>query len=151
MPTLILLLLALPWSAAPPATEPGLHPLMKPVEITSTFGMQRNPATNEVELHRGIDFLCPVGTPVHATDYGRVQVSGTNRGYGTYIIIEHEDGFETRYAHLSSAAVSVGDVVLSGDRIGASGNSGLSSGPHLHYEIWKDGEPVDPMHYLPAQ
>ena len=153
MPVLSLLLGALLWMLPPAFTldEPSLHPLMKPVEISSAFGMQRHPVTNEIQLHKGVDLRCEIGTPVYATDYGRVRMQGRNRGYGYYIILEHSDGFETLYAQLSQIDVQIGQTVQRGQVIGASGESGLATEPHLHYEIWKDGEAVDPMHYLPAQ
>lgn len=94
--------------------------------------------------HNGLDFGIPVGTPVKATMDGRVTYAGWNdQGYGNLVIVEN-GSHRTYYAHLSSIPVSVGDVVSSGATIGLSGNTGNSTGPHLHYEIRSNGTPIDP-------
>lgn len=100
-------------------------------------------------LHSGVDLALPEGSPVRAADNGRVIVAeDSGNGYGNYIIIDHGNGFKTLYGHNSSLCVSVGDVVSQGDLIAYSGSTGNSTGPHLHFEIQKDDEKVDPERYL---
>ena len=97
--------------------------------------------------HRGVDFMAPIGTPVYAAASGRVVITsgGWSGGYGNQTVIDHGGGRATRYAHLSSIAVSVGQTVGRGEVIGYSGNTGRSSGPHLHFELIIDGYPVPPF------
>lgn len=100
-------------------------------------------------LHGGIDLAVPEGTPVYAADNGKVIVSGDlDNGYGNYIILDHQNGCKTLYAHNSELLVSAGDVVAKGDRIALSGNTGNSTGPHLHFEVQINDEKVDPQQYL---
>ena len=101
-------------------------------------------------MHEGVDMAGPVGTPIYATADGVVVQAGWASGYGRLIKIQHEFGIETRYAHLNAIRVEVGQRVSRGERIGDMGNSGRSTGPHLHYEIRVDGEPLDPMIYIGA-
>lgn len=110
--------------------------------FTSAFGPRWG--TN----HNGVDLAVPEGTQVYAASDGKVVQSGWNGGYGISICIEHKNGSMTRYGHLSSNDVCVGDVVNQGDVIGLSGNTGNSTGPHVHFEIIIDGIPVDPMQYF---
>lgn len=110
--------------------------------FTSAFGPRWG--TN----HNGVDLAVPEGTQVYAASDGTIVQSGWNGGYGISICIEHKDGSMTRYGHLSSNDVCVGDVVSQGDVIGLSGNTGNSTGPHVHFEIIVDGIPVDPMQYF---
>lgn len=98
--------------------------------------------------HQGIDLAMPVGTPVKAADGGRVSFSGTQGAYGKLIIINHENGYETRYAHNSSLKVKSGQRVYKGQVICKSGNTGRSTGPHLHFEVRKNGTPVNPRKYI---
>ena len=98
--------------------------------------------------HEGVDWSCSVGTTVFASCKGTVVYAGWQNGYGNTIIISHGDGLKTRYAHLSSILVSNGQSVEQGTTIGKSGNTGNSTGPHLHFEILLDGEPVNPLNYL---
>lgn len=98
--------------------------------------------------HEGIDWSCSIGTSVFASSGGTISYAGWQNGYGNVIIINHGDGLRTKYAHLNSISVSSGDKVSQGDVIGKSGNTGRSTGPHLHFEILLDGEPVNPMNYL---
>lgn len=94
--------------------------------------------------HNGLDFGIVVGTPVEATMDGKITYAGwNNQGYGNLVIVENE-GYKTYYAHLSSIPVSVGDSVVAGSTIGLSGNTGNSTGPHLHYEIRRNNAPIDP-------
>lgn len=98
--------------------------------------------------HEGVDWSCSVGNTIFASCGGTVTFTGWQNGYGNTIIISHGDGLKTRYAHLSSISVSSGDKVSQGQTIGKSGNTGNSTGPHLHFEILLNGEPVNPMNYL---
>ena len=101
------------------------------------------------KLHSGVDLAVPEGTPVYAADNGKVIVAGDlNNGYGNYIILDHQNGYKTLYAHNSALLVSVGDIVAKGDKIALSGNTGNSAGPHLHFEVQVNDEKVDPQQYL---
>lgn len=138
-------------NGAPPAPPAGGNGrLIRPVggPITSPFGMRVHPITGVRKLHDGTDFGVPCGTPVHAAAAGTVTGIPTNSAYGNRIIVRHRPGLETSYNHLSSRSVSVGDHVPSGEVVGRSGNTGLSTGCHLHFMVMKDGRPVDPMGYL---
>lgn len=99
-------------------------------------------------LHKGVDWACSVGTTVHASRGGKVVSAGWNGSYGYSVLIDHGDGVKTRYAHMSKLSVSAGDYVQQGDTIGKSGNTGRSTGPHLHFEIIINGSPVNPLKYL---
>lgn len=119
-------------------------PLQSSYRLTSSFGTRWN------RLHAGLDMAGPIGTPVYATADGVVTFAGWSSGYGRLIKIQHEFGVETRFAHLNAIRVQVGQRISRGDRIGDMGNSGRSTGPHLHYEIRVGGEPVNPMIYIRA-
>jgi murein DD-endopeptidase MepM/ murein hydrolase activator NlpD len=116
--------------------------------ITSPFGQRRSPITRRLQFHRGIDIANSTGTPVLATASGRVVEASYRSGWGRLIIVDHGYGFRTYYAHLRAFAVSVGDTVSKGQRIGSMGNSGSSTGTHLHYEVHVRGEPVNPREYM---
>lgn len=118
--------------------------------VTSGFGVRKDPIIGASALHAGMDFRSRKGSPVFATGAGKVVKAGWNGGYGRMIEIEHADGFATRYAHLGRISVEVGDEIKPGQKIGASGNSGRSTGPHLHYEVRKDGKPLNPLRFLKA-
>ena len=117
-------------------------------EITSRFGNRRDPFLGRLAFHGGIDFRTPTGTVVHSTGSGMVIHAGRNGGYGKMIEIDHGNGITTRYAHLSGINVNEGDHVTMGQRIGRTGSTGRSTGPHLHYEVRRNGEAVDPMRFL---
>ncbi len=123
-------------------------PLAMPVEqafrYTSGFGRRWG------RMHEGVDMAGPVGTPIHATGDGVVTYAGRQGAYGNLIKIEHELGTETRYGHLSRIGVKVGQRVSQGELIGAMGNTGRSTGPHLHYEVRMNGRAVDPMSFIKA-
>ncbi|MEL6380984.1 MAG: M23 family metallopeptidase [Cyanobacteria bacterium J06626_18] len=128
---------------------PDAKPLEGKLEISSEFGLRPNPfGGGRPEVHSGIDFRGPIGTPVHATAEGVVVTAQYSGGYGNYIVIKHGYGHDTLYAHLSAIKVRVGDRVKRGTLIGALGNTGRSSGPHLHYEIHRNGQPINPRDYL---
>ncbi|HDL85475.1 MAG TPA: M23 family metallopeptidase [Candidatus Acetothermia bacterium] len=119
-------------------------------KITSPFGWRNNPVTGERQRHNGIDIDVPVGTIVHAAAPGKVYFTGEDSGYGTMIILQHSDNYYTVYGHLSSILVSKGQYVEVGQPIAESGNTGLSTGPHLHFEVRNGEFPIDPQRYLPT-
>jgi murein DD-endopeptidase MepM/ murein hydrolase activator NlpD len=119
-------------------------PVKASFRFTSGFGPRWG------RLHAGTDFAGPIGTPIYATADGVVVSASWSSGYGRLVKIRHEFGIETRYAHLNSMDVHAGQRVSRGDRIGAMGNSGRSTGPHLHYEVRVNGNPVNPMTYIRA-
>lgn len=128
---------------------PSRSPLDGEVVVTSGFGMRMHPVLKTKKLHRGIDFKVPIGTPIYATSDGTIEkvVDGTD-GYGKHLKIKHDENYQTLYAHLSKFNVKEGDKVKKGDIIAYSGNTGKSMKPHLHYEVKKDGKPVDPEDYF---
>lgn len=113
--------------------------------MTSGFGMRFHPILHRVRLHAGCDFGAPIGTPIRAAADGVVVSAGNMRGYGRVVIIQHGDGLSTVYAHCSRVFVGSGTVVKRGQSIAAVGSSGLSTGPHLHFEVRKNGTPVNPL------
>lgn len=113
--------------------------------ISSGYGWRRDPLTGMAAFHKGIDVAQPYGQNVQAAASGRVAFAGDQGGYGTMVIVDHGQGRQTRYAHLSGTSVKAGDTVESGQVIGTIGTSGRSTGPHLHFEMLTDGQPVDPM------
>ena len=128
-------------------------PLAAPVDsrlVSSAFGVRSDPFLGESAMHTGIDFVASSGSTVDATAGGTVTQAGYNGGYGNMVEIDHGGGMVTRYGHLSSIAVSVGDSVAAGDVIGRVGSTGRSTGPHLHYEVRRDGNPIDPSRFLRA-
>jgi murein DD-endopeptidase MepM/ murein hydrolase activator NlpD len=116
--------------------------------ITSGFGYRIYPFTGETKFHEGIDISTRVGTDVVATADGIVAETGYDITYGNNIIIDHGFGYVTRYGHLSRINVKTGEMVKRGQKIGEVGNTGFSTGPHLHYEIKINGVPVNPEHYI---
>lgn len=112
--------------------------------FSSGFGMRRHPILGYVRMHRGVDIAAPWGSPVFAASDGVVQAAGRASGYGNLIRINHGGAYGTGYGHLSRIYVRVGEHVRRGQRIGAVGNEGLSTGPHLHYELYKNGVAVNP-------
>ncbi|MBA2133158.1 murein hydrolase activator EnvC family protein [Capillibacterium thermochitinicola] len=126
-----------------------IWPLPVKGRISSPFGERMHPILKQKRFHSGIDIAVPTGTDVLAADRGRVMISGWNGGYGYFIVIDHGNGLATAYAHNSRLLVKEGDVVAQGQVIAKSGSTGLSTGPHLHFEVRKEGAPVDPAGYLP--
>jgi murein DD-endopeptidase MepM/ murein hydrolase activator NlpD len=117
--------------------------------ISDYFGFRRDPFTKEKKVHHGIDFVGPKGAPIYATGNGKViNAEFSFFGYGNVVVIDHGFGFKTRYAHLQKIDIKVGDEVTRGQIIGSLGNSGRSTGPHLHYEVLLRNKPVDPMNYF---
>lgn len=125
-------------------------PSIRPIRgwISSGFGYRRSPFTGKREFHRGLDIVNRKGTPVVATADGRVKFAGHNGGYGNLVVIDHGMGVETKYGHLYRIEVKVGDRVIRGQEIGALGNTGRSTGPHLHYEVVVNKHAVDPRQYF---
>ena len=124
---------------------------IKPISggrLTSGFGRRNRPTKGASSYHKGVDWATPVGTSVVASSSGVVTRAGWGSGYGYCVYIRHPDGRETRYGHLSKVLVSAGQSVSQGQRIALSGNTGVSTGPHLHFEILIGGSQVNPLNYL---
>lgn len=116
--------------------------------LTSPFGYRRDPFTGKRSFHTGIDISCNIGTPAKSTLDGTVAFTGVSPIYGKYIIISHDGGYQSMYGHLSSIIMKRGQTVLQGSTIGYTGNSGRSTGPHLHFSIYKNGKLIDPLSVL---
>ncbi|UFP93717.1 M23 family metallopeptidase [Gloeobacter morelensis] len=116
--------------------------------LTSGFGPRRDPVMGGAEFHSGLDFAGPYGLPIRATAPGRVSRAGWGSGWGQHVVIDHGHGFETLYAHLSRLEVRAGDSLGRGDLVGRMGSTGRSTGTHLHYTVYLDGQAVDPSPYL---
>lgn len=116
--------------------------------LTSPFGMRRHPIFGVVSFHSGIDLAAPNRTPIKASDNGRVILSGWYGGYGKVVIVDHGKNYSTLYGHLSSTSVGRGKNVIKGQVIGHEGQTGYSTGPHLHFEVRKNGKPQNPLNYL---
>ncbi|MGZ4713446.1 MAG: M23 family metallopeptidase, partial [Acidimicrobiia bacterium] len=127
----------------------GVH-LRMPADgpISSPFGERMHPIFHTMRMHTGIDIGAGYGAPVRAAATGTVVVAGVISGYGNAIVIDHGNGLATLYGHLSRFSVHQGVHVTVGQTIGAVGNTGNSTGPHLHFEVRINGTPVDPMPYL---
>jgi murein DD-endopeptidase MepM/ murein hydrolase activator NlpD len=118
-------------------------------KTTSGFGSRRDPFNSRrKEFHKGIDLGCSIGTKVHSARRGEVVFTGYDEGYGNFVIVEHEFGYRSYYGHLSKILVKKGDPVKAGSLIAFSGNTGKSTGPHLHFEIRKNGKALNPMTFL---
>lgn len=116
--------------------------------MSSRFGLRNDPFTGRVGQHDGVDFAGKEGAEVISVAAGVVTWAGERYGYGEMVEISHSDGFVTRYAHNKENLVSVGDVVKKGQNIALMGSSGRSTGPHVHFEVYKHGRPVDPATYI---
>ncbi|MDM8539440.1 M23 family metallopeptidase, partial [Desulfobacterales bacterium HSG17] len=125
-------------------------PAIKPAKglYTSKFGRRKSPFTGLSEFHKGLDIAGPVGTPVLASAGGSVTFASTKGAFGKIVIINHGHGLVTRYAHLSRFLKKRGEKVERGEKIALMGNTGRSTGPHLHYEVSLNGIPVDPQKYI---
>lgn len=133
--------------AAIPAIQPVSNKDLS--RVASGFGYRIDPVYKTRRFHAGLDFTAPVGTPIYATADGVVKEAGYNTGgYGNNVVINHGFGFETLYAHMYKIKARVGQKVKRGEVIGYIGNTGKSTGPHLHYEVHKKGQPVDPIYYF---
>jgi murein DD-endopeptidase MepM/ murein hydrolase activator NlpD len=133
--------------AAIPAIQPISNKQL--VAIASGFGFRIHPVYKLRKMHTGIDFAATIGTPIYATADGKVDVADVRfSGYGKVVEIDHGFGYRTRYAHMHEFAVHPGQAIKRGDLIGYVGNTGLSTAPHLHYEVIINGSQVDPVHYF---
>jgi murein DD-endopeptidase MepM/ murein hydrolase activator NlpD len=112
--------------------------------LSSGFGMRFHPVLGYSRMHQGVDFAARTGTPILASAGGMVVFSGWGGGYGNVVVLDHGKGMRTRYAHMHRIGVRNGQRVEQGQNIGQVGSTGLSTGPHLHYEVWQNGKPVDP-------
>lgn len=124
------------------------RPPIPGVVVSSGFGNRVDPFTRQLAQHAGIDYTAPYGTSIFASAGGRVRRAGPYGAYGRTVEIDHGDGLVTRYGHASRILVRVGDLLLPGQPIATVGSTGRSSGPHLHFEILRDGTSVPPHHYL---
>jgi murein DD-endopeptidase MepM/ murein hydrolase activator NlpD len=118
--------------------------------VTSRFGWRRDPLAHTPRFHAGVDIRAAYGQEVPAAGDGRVIFAGEQRGYGTTVVVQHGAGLQTRYAHLSALGVREGDQVIDGQTIGRVGQSGRATGPHLHFELTRDGQRIDPSEILDA-
>ena len=128
-----------------PSVWPTNHPR---AYISSTFGNRIDPISRDIRHHDGVDFPAPYGTTARATARGTVKEAYFDRWFGNLVKIDHGDGLETWYAHLSKLSVEAGQQIQRGDKIGEVGSTGRSTGSHIHYEVHKNGKRVDPMKYL---
>lgn len=120
---------------------------VKSGKITSKFGNRNHPVLKSVKFHRGVDIAVSLGTPVYAGIRGIVTFAGKRGNYGNLVEIKGSDGIKVRYAHLSKIDVVTGQKVLNGEKVAETGNTGMSTGPHLHYEIIVDESPVNPLNF----
>lgn len=144
-------------TAVTPQTKPQINPAVKyttllmPVnnaQITSVFGDRSNPITRGDERHKGLDLAAKKGSDIFAAADGTVTLAQRSATYGNYIIIDHGDGLKTLYAHCNKLYKSVGENVKRGDIIAAVGSTGQSTGPHLHFEVIKNGEYLNPQLFI---
>lgn len=135
---------------AGPAGTPGAAPMQWPLagQITSPFGERKNPMGAGDDFHPGLDIAADEGTPIAAAAAGRVISAGPDAGYGNLVVVDDGSGMTTRYAHCSQIYARVGDVVTPGQTIAAVGSTGHSTGPHLHFEVRVNDNPVDPAQFL---
>ncbi|WP_425997276.1 peptidoglycan DD-metalloendopeptidase family protein [Caulobacter sp. DWR1-3-2b1] len=128
---------------------PFFRPTSNPA-MSSSYGVRFDPFTRRPAFHSGLDFPGAFHTPIMSTAPGVVSFTGVRSGYGSTIEIDHGGGFKTRYAHLQAISVRVGERVAIGQRVGAMGSTGRSTGPHLHYEVWANGRAQNPNRFLKA-
>ena len=129
--------------AKPLAKRQGAVPVNG--RLSSEYGDRFHPILKEHRHHDGIDIAAPKGSPIHTVNDGVVSFAGKQGGYGNVVVIDHGDGWTTKYAHCDSIAVSVGDKVSASDVIAAVGSTGRSTGPHLHFEVERDGKNLNPL------
>lgn len=130
---------------------PAIQPISNRTldRVASGFGYRIDPIYKTPKMHTGIDFTAATGTPIYATGDGTVKESGyDNGGYGNNVVINHGYGYESLYGHMKKVKVRTGDRVKRGEVIGWIGSTGKSTGPHLHYEVIKNGEKIDPIHFF---
>jgi murein DD-endopeptidase MepM/ murein hydrolase activator NlpD len=127
---------------------PAIRPLKNMHEISSGFGRRYHPVLKTLRAHTGVDITAPKGTPVYATADGTVSGENPGSGYGIVVVLNHGYSYQTLYAHLSKKAVRPGQKVKRGQVIGYVGSTGMASGSHLHYEVIKNGQKVNPVYYF---
>jgi murein DD-endopeptidase MepM/ murein hydrolase activator NlpD len=145
------LMRAVPLRAAPPGRRPyesgASVPLHWPLDVRGfvTRGRVGEGSGNDGEAHEGIDIAVPIGTPIRASGGGVVEAAGADAAYGMFVLLRHPDGYESMYGHASRLLVREGDSVVAGRVIALTGNSGRSTAPHLHFEIRREGQSLDPL------
>ncbi len=123
-------------------------PIAARYRLTSLFGPRKDPFTNKPSRHSGIDMACPTGTPIQSAMSGKVAFTGWSNIYGNYVIVTHYDGYQTLYGHMSKITCRKGASVSQGTQLGLVGSTGYSTGPHLHFSVYKNGKLVDPQTVL---
>ena len=123
-------------------------PISAKFRWSSPYGSRIDPIAGVKSFHTGVDMACPTGTPIYASMSGKVITAGINRVYGNYVIIDHGNGYQTLYAHMSKIIATKGQWVSQGTRIGLVGSTGYSTGPHLHFTVYKNGKLINPMSVL---
>ena len=131
--------------ASIPAIQPVKNEDLK--RMASGFGMRLHPILKSWRMHNGMDFTSPKGTPIFASGNGKIKKAHRSATFGKVVYIDHGYGYETIYAHMSKIVAKRGQKVKRGDIIGYVGNTGRSAAPHLHYEVHKNGRPVNPIYY----
>jgi murein DD-endopeptidase MepM/ murein hydrolase activator NlpD len=127
------------------ASYPDIYPTNCEFRLASKYGYRIDPFTGRKAFHHGIDLAVPENTKVFSCGSGKVIEATYNRTNGNYVIIDHENGYKSYYGHLSSELVKYGDHVIKGQIIGLSGNTGMSTGPHIHYQLSFEGKTLDPL------
>jgi len=140
--------LALTKHAARVARQPTAMPIAPPAQLSSTYGWRRLAFQAESSVHEGLDFAAPSGTPILAASGGVVRTAANQGSFGNLIEIDHGEGLLTRYAHAKVLLVKKGDLIRRGQMIARVGSTGLSTGPHLHFEVRQHDKPLDPRAYL---
>jgi flagellar protein FlgJ len=135
-------------TAAGEATGESALSLEMTGRVSSAYGWRSDPFRGQAKFHGGIDLAAKYGTEVPAAAAGTVVSAGDQGGYGLTVVVRHPNGFESRYAHLSSLAVREGDTVGQGQQVGRVGSTGRSTGPHLHFEVTQAGRRVDPERFV---
>ena len=132
------------------ASIPAIQPVSNKqlTRIASGFGMRIHPIYGIAKMHNGLDFTAPQGTPIYATGDGQITTAGMGTGTGNHVIINHGYGYETEYMHMVRIKARAGQRVKRGEIIGWVGNTGASTGPHCHYEVHINGNPVDPVYFF---
>lgn len=128
-----------------------LLPLEPPLRMTSDYGSRMHPVFQDVRFHTGVDFAAPMGSPIYASAGGLVTLAGMAGGYGLTVMVDHGGGFSTLYAHASEVLVFPYQEVKTGDLLGYVGSTGISTGPHLHFEVREQGQHVNPLLWLPQK
>jgi murein DD-endopeptidase MepM/ murein hydrolase activator NlpD len=132
------------------ASRPAIQPISNKdlSRLHTTYGTRFHPIFNQYRDHKGLDFTAPKGTPVYATGDGRVSMAYYSSSYGNVVYLDHGFDYETRYAHLSAFNVHPGQFVRRGEVIGYVGNTGISAAPHLHYEVLREGNHINPINFF---